>query len=204
MAEGIICVILVLLVSWKSREFLKLGVRGLCTVAILVSLASCGRALFVSIPSVQPASFIVILCGAVFGGGAGLFCGILVAVVSSLLMGFGPWTIWQALMWGLMGLLAPIPMKKALWVQVVYGFVWGFVFGWIMNMWWLFAGIIPLTWASVIAGCVSSFTFDLAHAATNAGLILALSGWVVKTLKKLAPVKAMEKRAEATAEKTEI
>ena len=72
-------------------------------IALLAALASAGRMALAAIPSVQPASFIVMLCGMALGGGAGLYCGLITALLSSLLTSVGPWTIWQALLWGLMG-----------------------------------------------------------------------------------------------------
>ncbi|MDR1117297.1 MAG: ECF transporter S component [Oscillospiraceae bacterium] len=187
MAEIVISVLLIIITVLVSKQFLSLGVRGICVVAILVALASAGRTLFLSIPSVQPASFIIMLCGATFGGPAGFFCGMLTAVVSNLFAGLGPWTFYQMFFWGLMGLFARKPLRSKLWVRVVYGFAWGFIFGWGMNLWGLFYGIIPMKPGAFITSCVLSFNFDLAHAVTNAALIAAFSGWTTKLLDKLSP-----------------
>lgn len=188
MVEGILAVLLLGLSAWRSKEFLRLGVRGLCATAILTALASVGRALLAGIPSLQPASFIIMVCGATLGGGAGLFCGMLTAVLSNLLIGMiGPYTVWQMALWGIMGLCAPRPMNAGAMVRVIYGAAWGFLFGWVMNLWYPLAGFVPLNAASFLAACISSFTFDLAHALTNAALCLVAGGAGMKIVRRFVP-----------------
>lgn len=191
MIEAVMGVVLLGLSAWKSREFARLGVRGLCAVAILTALSAAGRALTSGIPSVQPSSFIIMLCGATLGGGAGLFCGMLTAVLSNLMLGsLGPYTVWQMLLWGLMGLLSPKPMNANVVIRVLYGAVWGFVFGWVMNLWFPLAGFIPLNWTSLVAACVASFSFDLAHALCNAGLCLVFGGVLMGVVRRYVPVRS--------------
>ena len=193
MIEAGLFAVLLGLSAWKSRDFARTGVRGMCAAAILTALASLGRALFAGIPSVQPASFIIMVCGATLGGGAGLYCGMLTAVLSNLLIGqIGPYTVWQMFFWGIMGLCAPRPMNAGAVVRVIYGFAWGFVFGWGMNLWYPLAGFVPLNAVSFLLACVSSFTFDLAHALTNAVLCLTAGGAGMKAVWRFAP-KSLEK-----------
>ena len=188
MIELIIFAVLLALSAWKSREFMRIGVKGMCAAAILTALASVGRALLAGIPSVQPSSFIIMVCGATLGGGAGLYCGMLTAVLSNLLIGqIGPYTVWQMFFWGVMGLMALKPMNAGPVVRVIYGFAWGFIFGWGMNLWYPLAGFVPLNAASFLMACVSSFTFDLAHAVTNAALCLAAGGASMKVVKRFIP-----------------
>lgn len=191
MIEAVMGVVLLGLSAWKSREFARLGVRGLCAVAILTALSAAGRALTSGIPSVQPSSFIIMVCGATLGGGAGLFCGMLTAVLSNLMLGsLGPYTVWQMLLWGMMGLLSPKPMNANVVIRVLYGAVWGFVFGWVMNLWFPLAGFIPLTLTNFIAACVASFSFDLAHALCNAGLCLVFGGVFIGIVRRYVPVRS--------------
>jgi len=182
MIEVGIMAVIVLLLAVFSPGIAKLGLRGLAVIAMLVALASAGRAIFAPIPSVQPASFIIIFCGMSLGPGAGLVCGVLTAVLSSALTSFGPFTLWQALLWGVMGLLSVCLKRSPFWVRALYGFAWGFVFGWIMNLWWYSFGIIPLTWETFFLACTMSFYFDLMHALTNAVLLALLSHGSMKVL----------------------
>ena len=119
---------LILLAAWKAKQLPALGTRGIVIIALMAALASAGRMALAAVPSVQPASFIVMMCAMALGGGAGLYCGIITAVLSSLLTSFGPWTIWQAALWGLMGLLSATMKNKPFWILGLYGLLWGFVF----------------------------------------------------------------------------
>lgn len=50
------------------------------------------------------------------------------------------------------------PMGLCLW-----GLATGFLYGWIMNLFFIFGYIDPITWQTVTAAYVSSFFFDLSH-----------------------------------------
>ncbi len=170
MVEAILGAALFLLLAVFAPPFLKKGLRPMLTVAVLSGLASVGGAALVAIPGVQPSSFIVFVCGMAFGPGAGLLCGALTAVLSRLLTGLGPWVFWQALLWGVMGLTAGFLRKAPPWVLGLAGFMWGFVFGWAMNLMVYSLGA-PFTWSGYMLACAASFVPDLGHAVTNAVLL---------------------------------
>ena len=87
--------------------------------------------------------------------------------------------------WGFIGYLAgqlkksPIfKFKKAI---LGYGFLSGFIFGWIMNLWYIIGFINPISWQSILASYVASFYFDLTHGiATVVFLIPILGPWTKK------------------------
>ncbi|MDR1820399.1 MAG: ECF transporter S component [Methanobrevibacter sp.] len=161
--------------SFESR----LSVESVVLVAVLVAIASIGRIAFVSIPSVQLASFIIIISGIFFGKKIGLVTGLLVPVVTDMMgLGLGPWTIFQMIGWGLMGLsagvLAQLLNKSDLIGYLsrgVFGFLWGFIFGWINDISMIFFMSVP-NLNTFIGLFAASFTFDLIHAVTN---LLALT-----------------------------
>lgn len=187
MAEILLCAVLAVLLAVCSPGLMRMGVRGLTLIAMLSALASAGRAALASIPSVQPATFVIIVCGACLGAPAGLVCGIVTALLSSLLTSVGPWTVWQALCWGLIGLFSARFSNARPWLLGLYGLFSGFLFGWVMNLWYFSAGIIPLTLKTWIASCAASFPFDLAHALINFGLLFGFGKYAVRYLKSFAP-----------------
>jgi hypothetical protein len=65
-----------------------------------------GRIPFAALPGVQPTSFLVMVSGLVFGPQAGFMIGAMAALASNFFLGQGPWTPWQMLGWGLMGMSA--------------------------------------------------------------------------------------------------
>jgi energy-coupling factor transport system substrate-specific component len=167
---------LILLVLEKSRTDEKV----LAVIATLGAIAAIARVPFAAIPNVQPTTFLVMLSGYVFGVRVGFLVGAIAALFSNVFLGQGPWTLWQMLAWGLSGSFAgllrrmiergtgtplDLPWKK--WVFVISCTLWGFLFGWIMNL-WIFVGMGSFMNAkSFLALYVTSFSFDAAHAIGN-------------------------------------
>jgi energy-coupling factor transport system substrate-specific component len=108
-------------VSWQLASFaLVLGSLGvglrlherseppaklLAVVATLAALAALGRDAFAAVPDIKPITAIVLVGGVAFGARPGFAIGAVSAFGSNLLLGEGPWTPWQMLGWGLVGLL---------------------------------------------------------------------------------------------------
>jgi len=149
-------------------------------IAVLSAAAAAGRVIFAAVPSVQPVSFIVILTGMVFGVEAGFLTGAMGALLSSLLMGFGPWTVWQMFAWGAMGMVSALaggPLLKNRALLIAYSAAWGLLFGWIMNVWMFFTvtDAEASGFAYVLAIYAASLPFDAAHGAFN-GILAAVAG----------------------------
>lgn len=155
--------------------------RRIAFVATMSAVAAVGRTAVQGIPGLQPATFLVILSGYSFGPVTGAAVGAFTALGSNLFLGEGGWTPWQMLAWGLAGATAGwlrkvVPAYSSA-VLVPFGFVWGYVFGWIMNTWsWLSAGAITLH--AYLALCGLSVWFDTTHALAT-GVLLAVAGNVV-------------------------
>ena len=178
----------VILIFFTLFETRYVQTEKIVLIALLASLSSAGRILFASIPSVQPASFIVIMTGIVVGGEMGFMTGAGCALVSNLILGQVPWTVWQMFAWGMMGLLSGILsgiLRKNRYICVAYGILWGFLFGWIMNL-WAFTGGLEMTAASYIAYCITSIPHDAAQAIANAVLLFALGKQFLKILDRVA------------------
>jgi Prenyltransferase and squalene oxidase repeat len=77
----------------------------IAVVATLAALAALGRDAFAAIPDVKPITAIVLVGGLAFGARAGFAIGAVSGLASNVLLGQGPWTPWQMLGWGLVGLL---------------------------------------------------------------------------------------------------
>ena len=102
----------------RSRPSAKL----LAVVATLAALAALGRDAFAAVPDVKPITAIVLVSGVAFGAGPGFAVGAISGLASNILLGQGPWTPWQMLGWGMVGLigaalarpLGPRPSRLAL------------------------------------------------------------------------------------------
>lgn len=160
-------------------------------IALLVSLsaaAGISRVPFAGIPSVQPTTFFILMTGYVFGPFLGLSVGALAAWLSNFFLIQGPWTLWQMVAWGLVGASAGFVGKFRKNYPgiffVLFGGLWGFLFGWIMNFWYWLSFSYPLTWGTWLGVNLTSFWFDAAHALSNM-ILLALAGRsVVRILKR--------------------
>lgn len=145
--------------------------RGLVLIAILAAIAAVSRVPFAVLPSVQPTTFVVIMSALVFGAESGFMIGAVAAFVSNLFLGQGPWTPWQMFGWGMIGLTAGLLKdwlwKRNKWLLLLFGFIWGFLFGWIMNLWYIIGFAENISLKVVLLALFSSFYFDLAHAISN-------------------------------------
>ncbi|MBP7343995.1 MAG: ECF transporter S component [Clostridia bacterium] len=191
MALALILAILgILLMGFNIFERKETSAEKLVLLAILTAVSSAGRMLFASLPSVNPSSFIVIMSAMIFGPSFGFMTGALTALVSNMLLGHGPWTLWQMLLWGLMGFLAGMvrkPLKEHLWIRLAYGFIWGFLFGWGMNLYYVLSGYITETgFKAFLIASSASFIFDMFHAVFNLLLILLLGNHFIKIFERTA------------------
>ena len=182
---GILAILAAMLLLLLRFEGKALRAEELVILAVMVALAAVARVPFAAWPSVQPTSFVIIMAGAAFGAEAGVLVGCAAAFVSNLFLGQGPWTAWQMAAWGLMGLsaglLRRILMKYAP-IRMLFGAVWGFLFGWIMNLWFVLSMGEAFTPAALIAAAAASASMDLAHAVCNAVLLGLFGGAWGKTL----------------------
>lgn len=156
-------------------EIKTVKTREIVILALLAAIGAVARVPFAGLPSVQPTSFVIITVGLVFGAESGFLVGALAALVSNIFLGQGPWTPWQMFAWGTMGMSAGLLRQFAgmgnLWVLNTFGFIWGFIFGWMMNLWIVFSNMQNFTWEFLVGIYVSSFYHDLAHAISNLSLI---------------------------------
>lgn len=182
-------VVIVILFFFIRFETRKVEARELVILAVLASIAAVGRIPFASIPSVQPTTFVIMIAGFVFGAESGFIIGAVAALASNMVLGQGPWTPWQMVAWGLVGLTAGMLRNTRLmkWNsgRIVFGAVWGYLFGWIMNVWGFLALTQtgnPPTLASVFLYFAASASFDSMHAASNVFFLLVFGNIWIKIL----------------------
>lgn len=164
------------------------GVRRMAVIATLGAAAGAGRVLFAAIPSVQPVTVLCLLAGATLGLRAGLAVGPIAVIVSNGFLGHGPWTPAQMAIWALVGASGALLGSSARrrWVLAGVGAVWGMGFGLAMNLWSLaIFGPAVNTPAILLLGA-RSLPFDLAHAAGNALIAIAVGPALFRLLSRYA------------------
>lgn len=182
-------ILAVLALMYLGFEVSSVSSREISVTAVLGMLAAVGRVPFAALPNIQPTTFLVIISGYVFGPQVGFIVGSTAAVVSNFFLGQGPWTPAQMLAWGLAGItagwLGAFDLKIGHISMVLFCLAWGYMYGWIMNLWFWAAFVYPLNWQSFLATCAASVWFDTAHAISNAVLYLLLGPRVIKILKRV-------------------
>ena len=159
--------VLALLLFWSGFERRQTGSRRMVVVAILTALSVVGR----FIPVIKPIAAITILTALYLGGEAGFLVGSLSAILSNFYFGQGPWTPFQMLAWGLVGLIAGFlatPLKKSRAALITYGVLAGVLFSMIMDVWsvlW-YRGYFDPSYYFVAVG--TSLPHMLLYAAGNA------------------------------------
>lgn len=184
-------VVIAILLFFIRFETRKVEARELVLLAVLASIAAVGRIPFASIPSVQPTTFVIMISGYVFGAESGFIIGAVAALASNMVLGQGPWTPWQMVAWGLVGLTAGLLRNTRFlnwkWGRIVFGAVWGFLFGWIMNVWGFLAYTQtggPPTFPAVLTYFAASASFDSMHAVSNVFFLILFGNTWIKILNR--------------------
>jgi energy-coupling factor transport system substrate-specific component len=192
-------------VSWTFASLALLGValaigfgwyertrptaKVVALVATLAGLAAVGRIAFAPVPNVKPTTDIVLIAGFALGGAPGFVVGAVTALTSNLFFGQGPWTPWQMVAWGVVGLLGAALARVAgrdigrvplaLWCGAA-----GLAFGAIMDVstWITFSGDRTLDRLLAISG--TALPWNLAHAAGNIAFFLAFGPVLVRSLER--------------------
>jgi energy-coupling factor transport system substrate-specific component len=190
-------------VSWVLASTLVLGValvagfawyerthpttRVIALVATLAALAALGRIAFAALPNVKPTTDIVLISGYVLGGAPGFAVGSVAALASNIFFGQGPWTPWQMVGWGGVGVagallgrvagreLGRVPLAVACAVaSAAYG-------AWMnVHLWVTYSG--DHTLAALGGYFATSLWFDVAHVTGSILFCLAFGPVLVRAL----------------------
>ncbi len=123
---------LLLFISGFDRK--QTGTRRMVISAVMTALCVIGR----FIPVFKPITAITVITGVYIGGESGFLVGAVSAFISNFFSGQGPWTPFQMLGWGIIGLLSGMlsrPLKKNRWLIVTFGTVMGMLYSFIMDVW---------------------------------------------------------------------
>jgi energy-coupling factor transport system substrate-specific component len=156
--------------AWYERE--RPTSRVLALVAALAALAVVGRLAFAALPNVKPTTDIVLFAGYSLGAVPGFAVGAITALVSNIFLSQGPWTAWQMVGWGGVGVAAALLARflrgrelGRVPLALVCGAA-GLAFGAWMDVYqWTLAARQDLD--SYLAVAASSLPYNVAHAVGN-------------------------------------
>jgi energy-coupling factor transport system substrate-specific component len=201
--------LLVLLLEVQSHV---LNAKVVALLGILISMNAVLRFVEVAIPGPAGSStifFLILLTGYVYGGRFGFLMGALSLLAGALITGgVGPWLPYQMFTAGWIGMSAPLCRRPVQWLAgqaqrrevillAVFGALWGFIFGAIMNLWfWPFAsgptdqfwtsgtGVLETVQRYVTFYLATSLVWDAARVAANVLLILTLGVPTLRALRR--------------------
>lgn len=156
----------------------KLPLSTFLPVVVMVAVGSIGRIIFGFIPNVQPVTVIVVLMGLCYNPESGFLTGALSALVSNMVMGQGPWTLWQMFAWGFIGLLAGFLGKlkpcRTVYFAVPFSALSAFLFSIITDTWTVMTLGEGMTFGSAATVFGAGLLFNIPHAVFNAVLCAIL------------------------------
>ena len=159
-------VLLSLLLFLCSFEKRAVGVRRQVIIAVMIALSVAGR----FIPFFKPGTALTVITGVYLGGESGFLVGALAAVISNFYFGQGPWTPFQMLAWGLIGLFAGLlsrPLRRSRAAIIVYGVISGIVYSAVMDVWTVLSYDSGFTWSLYGAALLTALPHTALYAVSN-------------------------------------
>jgi len=174
--SGIILLIILLFVLYGTYFLYERSGTGLKIIAFTATMsgfAAAMRSIFtITLPSLQPATFLITLTGYVFGPFQGIVTGATTAFVSNAMIGqIGPYTPWQMFGWGLAGFIGGMfkyIIKNKNMGKTPFSVVCAVnsaLFSIIMNAYFIIfmSGNLRQSKNIIFATFINSFTFDMIH-----------------------------------------
>ena len=180
---GAVCI---LFLCWNKYDKKSPRLSELVLCACMITLAVAGRVLFLWAPGFKPVSGIVIIAGAALGGWNGFLCGSLSALLSDMFFGQGPWTFFQMLAWGIIGLGAGY-MKSWFFHRIFrigYAILAGVFFSVFMDVYSTMAAG-SFEWSRYLLILASSLPFTFLYVISNVLFVELLYPPFIKKLKRI-------------------
>ena len=140
-------------------------------LVLLAAFGVSGRILLDPIPNVQPVTVLVLLAGAYYGAPRALALAAIVALASNVMyLGHGPWTIFQAIGWGAIGLVGALSAnlivvegRVRIGHLAVIAALSGLAFNWFVSL----SILLEVGSSMLVPYLLNGLVFDLYHMAGN-------------------------------------
>lgn len=126
-----ILTIILFAIGFEEKE---ISTRRTVIVSVMTALSAAGR----FIPFFKPVTALTTITAIYLGGEAGFAVGAFSALISNFYFSQGPWTPFQMLAWGLIGLAAGALsefLKKSKILLLIFGVLSGIAFSMVMDIW---------------------------------------------------------------------
>lgn len=160
----------------------KYNVCTLTQVALLSATSVAGRIVLSSIPGVQPTTVIVIVTTMALGFKNGLLVVIVSTFLSNLVLGHGPWTLFQLFAWTIVACASYLYNRSAFSKNIIVGSVFAGLMGILYGMAVSLNGLLFTN--RIIAYYLAGLSHDLSHAVGNIIIYVVMGDRLLKLLKK--------------------
>jgi len=179
---GVAALSLMLFVAGFERR--QTGSRRMVLTAVMVALCIAGR----FIPLFKPVTALTILAAMYLGPEAGVLTGSLAAALSNFWFGQGPWTAFQMLAWGLIGLAAGYltrPLRRSRPLLLLFGALSGAAYSMVMDVWTVMWYTEELTWPLYAAALTAALPHTLLYTASNVAFLWFLARPIGEKLERI-------------------
>ena len=140
-------------------------------LVLLAVFGVSGRILLDPIPNVQPVTVLVLLTGAYFGAPRAIALAATIALASNVMqLGHGPWTLFQAVGWGAVGLVGALMSSRIIvegrvrvGLLAVIAAASGLAFNWFVSL----SILLEAGPSMLVPYLLNGLVFDLYHVAGN-------------------------------------
>ncbi len=192
---SVVLIILAIVIFVRSFERKKPGTKDVVLLSVMISLGVVGRLVFFMIPQFKPCAAIVIITGIMLGKQAGFLSGVMTAFISDMFFGMGPWTLWQMIGFGLIGLISAIIFNKeriekmggfAKLILCTYGFLVTFLlYGLLMDTATVFMVTDKPKLSTFIATYSAGIVFNMIHGISTFIFLYLMANPLSKKIKRV-------------------
>lgn len=156
--------------------------------AAMISLSIVSRIIFEFIPHFKPVAAMVVITGVYLGKEAGFLCGAFTALISNFYFGQGPWTPYQMLAWGIIGLVAALfskILKNNKIFLCVFGAFFGVLYSLLMDVYsvlWAYGAFEIKRYAAFV---VTAFPTTVTYAISNVIFLFILAKPIGKKIERI-------------------
>lgn len=192
---SVVLIVLAIVIFVRSFERKKPGTKDVVLLSVMISLGVVGRLVFFMIPQFKPCAAIVIITGIMLGKQAGFLSGVMTAFISDMFFGMGPWTLWQMIGFGLIGLISAIIFNQeriekmggfAKLILCTYGFLVTFLlYGLLMDTATVFMVTDKPKLSTFIATYSAGIVFNMIHGISTFIFLYLMANPLSKKIKRI-------------------
>jgi len=174
---SVLVCMLSLVLFYTGFERKTVGSRRMVIIAVMTALSVLGRFVFAAIPGFKPITAMVVITAIWLGGESGFLVGSLTALISNFYFGQGPWTPFQMLSFGLIGIFAGFlakPLKQSRLLLALYGIFAGIFYSCVMDIWTVLWYDEGFQWQLYLAAITTAVPYMISYAASNVIFLLLL------------------------------